>query len=95
MPLDYGRRLDHHQGIEDLRPNPIKPHPEEAICGEQPKPTWALTPQDGHRNDSRSRGAQLRRRKVDGSDIGKNRDHAGNGMVMARKSLAFFSSSEF
>src|SRR5262249_54582832 len=25
MPLDYGRWLDHHQGIEDLRPNPIRP----------------------------------------------------------------------
>jgi hypothetical protein len=34
-------------------------------------------------------GAAAKTASVDGPDIGKNRDHAHNGIVMARKSLAF------
>jgi hypothetical protein len=37
-----------HHCIEDLRPNPIKPHPQEPVCGEEPKPTGVLAPQDAH-----------------------------------------------
>ena len=48
MPLDHGCRLDQHHGVEDLRPNPVKPHPEEPVGGEDPKLTRALPPQDGH-----------------------------------------------
>ena len=48
MPLDHGCWLDQHQGSEDLRPNPIKPHPEEPVCGEEPKPTGVLAAQDAH-----------------------------------------------
>ena len=44
MPLDHGCWLDQHHGIEDLRPNPVKPHPEKSVCGEEPKPTWVLPP---------------------------------------------------
>jgi hypothetical protein len=73
-------RLNHHQGVEDLRPKPIKPQTEEAICGEQPKPTWALMPQDGqlmsHSNELKVQGsAAAKTESVDESDIGKNRDH--------------------
>jgi hypothetical protein len=35
-------------GVEDLRPNPVKPHPEEPVGGEEPKPTRVLPPHDGH-----------------------------------------------
>ena len=48
MPLDDGGWFDQHHGVEDLRPNPVKPHPEEPVCGEEPKLTRALPPQDGH-----------------------------------------------
>jgi hypothetical protein len=48
MAPDHGCWLDQHQGIEDLWPNPIKPHPEEPICREEPKPTGVLAPQDAH-----------------------------------------------
>jgi hypothetical protein len=44
MPQDHGCWLDQHQRIEDLRPRPIKPYPEEPICGEEPKPTGVLAP---------------------------------------------------
>ena len=48
MPLDHGCRFDQHHGIEDLRPNSVKPHPEKPVGGEEPKLTRALAPQDGH-----------------------------------------------
>jgi hypothetical protein len=48
MPLDYGCWSDQHHGVEDLRPNLVKPHPEEPVCAEQPRATWSLPPQDGH-----------------------------------------------
>ena len=48
MPLDHGCRLHQHHGVEDLRPNPVKPHPEEPVGGEEPKPTRVLPPHDGH-----------------------------------------------
>ena len=48
MPLDYSGRLDQHHGVEDLRPNPIKPHPQEAICGQEPKPTFVLAPEHAY-----------------------------------------------
>jgi hypothetical protein len=48
MPLDHGCRLDQHHGIEDSRPNPVKPNPEKSVCGEEPNPTWVPAPQDAH-----------------------------------------------
>ena len=48
MPLDDGGWFDQHHGVEDLRSNPVKPHPEEPVCGEEPKLTRALPPQDSH-----------------------------------------------
>jgi hypothetical protein len=33
--------------VEDLRPSSVKPHPEEPICEEEPKPAFALTPEHG------------------------------------------------
>ena len=48
MPLDRGCRLDQHHGIEDLRPNPVKPNPEKSIRRQEPNPTWVPAPQDAH-----------------------------------------------
>ena len=48
MPLDYGCWFDQHDGVEDLRPHSVKPHPQEPVGGEEPKLTRALPPQDGH-----------------------------------------------
>jgi hypothetical protein len=41
MPLDHGRRLDQHHGVKSLWLYPVKPHPEEPVGGEEPKPTAA------------------------------------------------------
>ena len=48
MPLDHGCGFDQNHGVEDLRPNSVKPHLEEPVGGEEPKLTRALPPQDGH-----------------------------------------------
>ena len=100
MPLDYGCGLDQHHGVEDLRPNPIKPHTEEAICREQPKPTWVLTPQDGHLMSQSDElefqgGAASKTESEDGNDGGKNRDHVRDGTATVQESLAFLALSKF
>ena len=48
MPLDDGCRLDQHHGVEDLRPDSVKPHPEQPVGGEESRAAWALAPEDGH-----------------------------------------------
>ena len=48
--------IDKHHGTEDPRPNPIKPHPQEPVCGEVAKPTGVLVPEDAH---LMSRGNEL------------------------------------
>ena len=100
MPLDHGCRFDQHHGGEDLRPNSVKPHPEEPVRGEEPKPTWVLSPQDTHLMSKGNklefqRGTATKPESEDGYDGGENRDHAHNGMVAAQKSLAFLGLSEF
>jgi transcriptional regulator with XRE-family HTH domain len=39
---------DHHDGMKDLRPEPLEPHPLEPIRGQEPKPASALSSQNGH-----------------------------------------------
>jgi hypothetical protein len=100
MPLDYGCRLDQHHGVENLWPNPVKPNPEEPICGEQPKPTRVLPPQDTHLMSKGNefefqRGAATKPASEDGNDSGKNRDHGHDGMAVAQKSLDLLGLSEF
>ena len=48
MPLDHGCRLHQHHGVRGLRPDLVKPHPEQPVCGEKLNPTFALPPQDGY-----------------------------------------------
>ena len=33
MPLHHGRRLDQYHRVDDLRPNPVEPHPKEPVEG--------------------------------------------------------------
>jgi hypothetical protein len=45
MPLDDGCRFDqYHGGVENLRPNPVKPRPKQPIDGEEPKPAGGQVP---------------------------------------------------
>ena len=48
MPVDHGCWFDQNHGVEDVRPDPVKPHPEQPVSGEEPRPAGALTAQDGH-----------------------------------------------
>src|SRR5450759_4027166 len=100
MPLDDGCRLHQHHGVHGLRPNPVQPHPEEPVCAEESKPTWTLTPQDGHLM-SQSEQLKLQRSaatKAEGeqrSEGGKIRNHANDGMAGMLKSPSVLHVSEF
>jgi len=83
-----------------LRPNSVKPHPEEPVCEEEPKPAFALTPEHGDlvpKGDKFKfqRDAAANTEREQENEGGKNGDHAHNGMAVARKSLAFLDFSEF
>ena len=100
MPLDDGGWFDQHHGVEDLRPNPVKPHPEEPVCGEEPKLTRALPPQDSHLMSQGDElklqgGAAASAEREQGNEGGKNCEHTHDGMAVTRKSLAFFGLLEF
>ena len=100
MPLDDGCRLDQHHGVEGMWPNPVKPHPEEPVCEEEPKPAFALTPEHGDlvpKGDKFKfqRDAAANTEREQGNEGGKNCDHAHNGMAVARKYLAFTGLSDF
>jgi hypothetical protein len=100
MPLDHGGRLDQHHDVQGLRPNPVKPHPEQPICGEKLNPTFALAPQDGDLMPKGDElkfqvGAATKAEGEQGNEGGKNRNHARDGMAVARKFLGFLDLSEF
>ena len=46
MPVDHSCRFDQHHGVEDLRPNAVKPHPEQPVWEEEPRPARSLPLQD-------------------------------------------------
>ena len=92
MPVDHRRRFDRHHGVEDLRPDPVKPHPEQPVGGEEPGLARALPPQDGH---LMSQGDELefqgeattnpeREQRTEG---GQKRKHADDGMTVAPETL--------
>ena len=48
MPGEHSCRFDQHHGVEDLRADSVKPHPEQPVGGEEPRLARALPTQDGH-----------------------------------------------
>jgi hypothetical protein len=100
MPLDDGCRLDQHHGVEDLRPDSVKPHPEQPVGGEEPRPAGALPTQDGHLV-SRSNKLELQRsaaaypEREQGSDSGQKGDHAHDGMGTAQETLHLVGGFDF
>ena len=100
MPLDHGCRLHQYHRVQGPRPDPVKPHPEEPVCGEQPKPTRALPSQDGHLmsqgNELEFQGGTASNTEGEqGNEGRKNCDHAHDGMAPTQKSLFLFSDLEF
>ncbi len=92
MPLDDGCRFDQHHGVEDLRPDPVKPHPEQPVGGEKPRPAGALPTQDGHLVSQSNefefqRGAAAHPEREQGTDSGQKCDHADDGMGTAQETL--------
>ena len=46
-PTTVAPWLHQHHCVQGLRPNPVEPHPEQLICGEQLNPAFVLALQDG------------------------------------------------
>ena len=100
MPLDDGCRFDQHHGVEDLRPDPVKPNPEQPVGGEKPRAARVLLAQDGH---LMSQGDEFELqgetttnpKREQGSWGGQKREHAGDGMTAAPKTLCFLGVLEF
>ena len=89
MPLDDGRRFDQHHGVEDPRPDSVKPHPEQAVGGEEPKLPAALPTQDSHLVSQSNelefqRGAASHPEREQGTDSGQKSDHAHDGMAVVQ-----------
>ena len=90
MPLDHGCRFDQHHGVEDLWPNSVEPHPQEPVCGEEPKPTFVLPPQDTHLMSKGNKfefqgGAATNAEGEDRNHGGKNRHHAHDRRVAVQE----------
>ena len=89
MPLDHGCRFDQHHGVQGLWPNPVKPHPEKPVSGEERRTAWALAPQDRHlvpKGDEFQfeRRAATKAEREQGNEGRKKRDHADDGMAAAQ-----------
>jgi hypothetical protein len=100
MPGDHGRRFDQHHGVEDLRPDPIKPNPEQPVGGEELRAAGALPPQDGHLMAQGDEfkfqgGATANPEREQAPEGGQKRDHADDGMTAAPETLHLLEFLEF
>ena len=100
MPLDNGCRFDQHHGVEDLRPDSVKPHPEQPVGGEEPRPARALPAQDGYlvsqSNELKfQRGAAAQPEREQRTDSGQKRNHVHDGMAVVQEALHLLGVSEF
>ena len=92
MPVDHGCRLDQHHGVEDLRLESVKPHPEQPVGGEEPRLAGTLPAQDGHlmsqgEEFELQRGAAAHPEREHGTDGGQKSDHAHDGMAVVQETL--------
>jgi transposase InsO family protein len=100
MPPDHGCRLDQHHGVEDLRPDSVKPHPEQPIGGKEPRPAKPLPTQDGHLVSQSNefelqRSAAAHPEREQGTDSGQKCDHADDGMGTAQETLHLVGGFDF
>ena len=100
MPLDDGCRLHQHHSVQGLRSDPVKPHPEQPICGEKLNPAFALAPQDGDLMPKSDEfkfqaDAATKAEREQRNESGNHRDHAHHGTAVAQKSPGFLDTSEF
>ena len=100
MPGDHGCWFDQHHGVEDLRPDPVKPHPEQPVGGEEPRPAGALPAQDGQLMSQGDefelqREATTNPEREQRTDSGQKSEHAHDGMAVAQETLSLFGVSPF
>jgi hypothetical protein len=81
MPLHHGRRLDQYHRVNDLRPNPVEPHPQEPVERCKLRPTGPLSVQDGQlmlqgNKLKLQRSAAAKTEDEDRNNGGENRHHA-------------------
>jgi hypothetical protein len=100
MPLDDGCRFDQDHGVEDLWPDSVKPHPEQPIGREVPRPARSLPAQDGQLMSQGDefelqREATTNPKREQGTDSGQKRERADEGMTAARKTPCFLGFLEF
>ena len=89
MPLADGCRLDQHHGVEDLRPDPVEPHPEQPADGEEPRMSGTLPAQDGQlmpQGDEFQfqRGSATKPESEQGHEGEEHRDHADDVVAAAQ-----------
>ena len=94
MPLDHGSWFDQDHGVEDLRPDPVEPHPEQPVGGEEHRTAGVLAPQDRHLMPKSGefkfqRGTATKPEREQGEEGGQNRDHGDDGRAVVRYSLGF------
>ena len=100
MPLDDGCRLDQHHGVEDLRPEPVKPRPQQPVGGEKPRAARVLPAQDGQllsqgdefelQGEAATNAEQEQR-----TEGGQKPEHAGDGMTASPKTPCVLGFLEF
>ena len=100
MPVEHGCRFDQHHGVKDLRPDPVKPHPEQPVSGDEQRAAGALPPQDGQlmpQGDQFEfqRGAATSPGQEQGPESGQKREHADDGMTAVPKTLHLLGFLEF
>ncbi len=100
MPGEHGCRFDQHHGVEDLRPDPVKPNPEQPVGGEKPRAARVMPAQDGHLMSQGDefkfqRGAATNPEREQRTDGGQKRNHAHDGKTAAPKTLCFLDVLEF
>jgi hypothetical protein len=78
----------------------VQPHPQDPVCGQEPRSTFALSPQDGHLMSQGNKfkfqgGAAANTEFEDRNKRAENRHHVCDGTAAAGKTLVFLDSSKF
>ena len=100
MPVDHGCWFNQHHGVEDPRPDPVKPNPEQPVGGDELRAAGALPPQDGqlmsHGDEFEfQRSTATNAEREQGPEGRQKREHAEDGMTAAPETLHLPSFLEF
>jgi hypothetical protein len=85
MPPDHGRRFDEYQGIEDVRPHSVKPHPEQTVGEEESRAAATLPPEN---NNLMSQGDELELQRCAAADAERREARVDRIVIMHPDSMA-------